>query len=349
MIIEGMEPFVGQHCETTATGNLLKHAGLNLSEPMLFGLGQGLGFIYWDMKSMDFPFMGGRIKQNLLTDNIVRNLGLEMERKETSSTKKAWGNVKTSIDAGVPVGLQLDSYYLDYFTNKIHFGGHYVAMYGYDDSYAYLVDTAQQGSNVKALLENIALARNARGPMTSRNLSYTIAKPNGAPDLGEAAIRAIVANAEDFLNPPIKNIGYKGIAKAAREVRKWLGRTEKPEEDLALAAVLMERGGTGGALFRNLYKDFLGECMALVGGEDLEEGRRMYSEIAPLWTEVSALIQKAGETWEQRHLDQASELLFDLSEREKAAMQVLSRVGLANKTAPAPDGPDEGAGTGKPA
>ncbi|GHF51916.1 hypothetical protein GCM10018783_20810 [Streptomyces griseosporeus] len=39
----------------------------------------------------------------------------------------------TPIDAGRPVGLQLDSYHLDYFTTKVHFGGHVVAMYGYDD------------------------------------------------------------------------------------------------------------------------------------------------------------------------------------------------------------------------
>jgi hypothetical protein len=327
MIIQGFEPFVGQHCETTATGSLLKHAGLDLSEPMLFGLGQGLGFIYWDMKSMDFPFIGGRIQPKLLTDNIVGNLGLRIERKETSSTKKAWGNVRTNIDAGVPVGLQLDCYYLDYFTNKIHFGGHYVAMYGYDDSYAYLVDTTQQGSSVKAALKNVELARNAKGPMTAKNLSYTIVKTNGALDLGEAVVRAIKANAEDFLNPPVKNIGYKGIAKAAREVRKWPDRTQKPEEDLTLAAILMERGGTGGALFRNMYRDFLGECVALVDSEDLRNGHRMYSEIAPLWTEVSALIRKTGETGEQGHLDRASDLLADLSEREQAAMQRLAKVG----------------------
>ena len=44
----------------------------------------------------------------------------------------------------MPVGLQVDSYYLYCFTIKIQFGGYFVAMYGYDDAHAYLVDTAQQ-------------------------------------------------------------------------------------------------------------------------------------------------------------------------------------------------------------
>ncbi|MCK5136774.1 MAG: BtrH N-terminal domain-containing protein, partial [Bacteroidales bacterium] len=41
MKIENFNPYKGQHCETTATGNLLKQIGIELSEPMLFGLGEG--------------------------------------------------------------------------------------------------------------------------------------------------------------------------------------------------------------------------------------------------------------------------------------------------------------------
>ena len=73
-IIKNFKQFNGQHCETTATGSLLNQIGIEFSEPMLFGLGEGLGFIFWNMKIMDFPFIGGRIKPDVLTKNIVRNL-----------------------------------------------------------------------------------------------------------------------------------------------------------------------------------------------------------------------------------------------------------------------------------
>ena len=69
MIIKNFKPFNGISCEPTTTGCLLNHMGINLSEPMIFGLGEGLGFIFWNMKIMDFPFIGGRIKQDLLTQN----------------------------------------------------------------------------------------------------------------------------------------------------------------------------------------------------------------------------------------------------------------------------------------
>jgi len=85
---ENFKPFDGQHCETTATGTLLRQLDIELSEPMLFGLGEGLGFIFWNMKTMDFPFIGGRVKTDLLTQNIAKNLNLELTVKETSWTKE---------------------------------------------------------------------------------------------------------------------------------------------------------------------------------------------------------------------------------------------------------------------
>src|SRR6266540_3502298 len=259
MIIENVSFPGGKHCETTTLGALLRHVGIDLSEPMLFGLGAGLGFAYWDAKTMAFPFLGGRIKPAALTRNLASRLGLTMQAQETTSVRAAWRNVAAAIDAGSPVGLQLDSYHLDYFTTRIHFGAHFVAMYGYDDTYA--------------------------------------------------------------------NLGHRGIRKAAGQVTKWLERSADPRRDLTLAASLMERGGTGGALFRAMYRDFLGECTTIVDDDNLRLGHRRYAEIAPLWTRVAAHIAAAGETGEEHHLRTAATILLDLAEREREAMQALAGVG----------------------
>src|SRR3954471_13134083 len=88
-----------QHCETTALGVLLRHQGLDLSEPMLFGLGSGLSFIYWDSKNMGFPFLGGRVKPFELTRSLATRLGLELLVQETASPRRAWENVVAPIDA----------------------------------------------------------------------------------------------------------------------------------------------------------------------------------------------------------------------------------------------------------
>jgi hypothetical protein len=326
MIINNFKPFDGQHCEATATGCLLQHLGIFFSEPMLFGIGGGLNFIIWNMKAMDFPFIGGRIKSDLLTQNITRHLNLKLNVQETSSVKKAWENVKEKIDLGIPVGIKLDSYYLDYFTKKFHFAGHYVAMYGHDENNAYLVDTIQQGGLVKTSLENLALARNAKGPMSSRNLSYTIQTTNKEYDLKKAIMQAIFNNAQDYLNPPIQNIGYQGILKASKEVKKWFQQSKDVERDFKTTAIFMEKAGTGGALFRNLYRDFLKESYQLLKVEEIKKAYDLFVNIAQLWRTVSKLFMKAGDKKDIVYINKASDILAEISHQEREAMSILLNV-----------------------
>ncbi|MDQ1016974.1 BtrH N-terminal domain-containing protein [Streptomyces afghaniensis] len=324
--VKGVEPRGTQHCETSALGVLLRHQGLDLSEPMLFGLGSGLSFIYWDSKNLDFPFLGGRVKPFELTRNLAAGLGLELVVRETGSARKAWENVATALDAGLPVGLQLDSYHLDYFTSKVHFGGHVVALYGYDEHDAHLVDTEQQGGAVSTSLSSLAQARAARGPMTARQRSFTLTVAGKVPSLESRIIPAITECADAFLNPPIANLGHRGIEKAGKLVRTWLQRTEDPRRDLPQAALLMEKAGTGGALFRNLYRDFLAECAGWLDSGHLRTGHALYSEAAGLWTDVAALITNAGESGDEQFLVEAGAVLADIARVERDAMRALSRL-----------------------
>jgi hypothetical protein len=323
LTIKDFKPFKGQHCETTATGSLLNQIGIELSEPMLFGIGEGLSYIFWNMKIMDFPFIGGRVKPDVLTENICRNLNLKLNVKETSSIKRAWENIENPLSTGKAVGVKLDSYYLEYFTSKIHFAGHYVAMYGYDEQFAYLVDTDQQGGQVKTALKNLESARNEKGPMSSRNKSYTIDKKGEVTDLEKAIRIAIFNNANEYLNPPIKNISYKGIEKTAQEIKKWFKNTKDINGDFQTTSMLMERAGTGGSIFRNLYRDFLKESYDLLKIEGINEAYKEFKEIAQLWKNVSDLFFKVGETSDIKYIKEASEILLMLAEKERIAMEIL--------------------------
>lgn len=326
MIVQTFKPFVGQHCETTTTGNLIHQLGFELSEPMLFGLGEGFGYIYWKMKSMGFPFIGGRVKPMVLSKNLAKNLNLQLDIKETTSIKKAWKNVVDSIDSGKVVGLQLDCYHLDYFSNKIHYAGHFAAMYGYDDQYSYLVDTRQQGGQVKTTLENLQKARTEKGPMSAKNLAYTISGAADGFDMNTAIRTAITNNSTGYLNPPIKNFGYQGIKKTATEIVKWFENSVDIEHEFSTTAMLMERAGTGGALFRNLYRDFLLECQDTLDCKPLFQAHRQFEEIAPLWTSVASLFDDAAKTRDIKYIDEASLILEDLSVREYQAMKDLQSI-----------------------
>ncbi len=85
MIIKNIKPFDGIHCETTATGTLLRQLGLELSEPMMFGLGflaaafpiEHYGF--WAMFAIG---IAGRLASPWIS--IVVNKHLESQYRATS-------------------------------------------------------------------------------------------------------------------------------------------------------------------------------------------------------------------------------------------------------------------------
>lgn len=321
-----ISPFIGQHCETTATGTLLEQLGIKMSEPMLFGLGEGLGFIIWNMKTMDFPFIGGRIKTDLVTKNIAKNLGLKLIVKETTSANKAWSSVRELLDNNKAVGLKLDCYHLEYFSNPIHFAGHYVAIIGYDETYAYLIDTAQQGTSVKTSLASLEKARSEKGPMSSKNLYYTLDKTEDIVTIKDAVINAIKNNALAYLNPPIKNLTYKGIIKASDEIIKWFDTSKNIREEFNTSAMLMERAGTGGAIFRNLYRDFLKEAGEITQNEIVYKTHDLFNQVASDWSNVIELFENIGQTQDKKYVLQASKLMKDISTKEKYAMEQLLTV-----------------------
>lgn len=331
MIIDNFKAFEGESCETTTVGNLLKNDGIVLSEPMLFGIGEGLGFIYWDSKQMGFPFLGGRCKQDVLTERIVINLNLNIDVNETTSKANAWENVKSKIDSGIPVGLKLDCYYLEYFTQKVHFAGHYVTMYGYDEQFAYLIDTVQQGSKVKSSLLSLSDARNARGPMSSRNRSFSIKRNKELPDLRNVIISSVYNNACEYLNPKISNMSFRGIKKTAKVIGKWFERPGMTPELVTQVGVLMEKAGTGGALFRNMYSNFLKECDELYPDLGFNSSYISFTKIAKMWTEVSNMICSAGQNESAQYLQKASSLLTDIAALEEETMKLLlEKVSLNN-------------------
>jgi Domain of unknown function (DUF4872)/Butirosin biosynthesis protein H, N-terminal len=328
MLISDLQPFDGDHCETTATGTLLHQLDIHLSEPMLFGLGEGLGYIFWKLKVMDLPFIGGRVKPDALTASLARNLNLRLTVRETSSPTKAWNEVKSLLDNGKAVGLKLDCFHLEYFKRPFHFAGHYVALCGYDEQFAYMVDTRQQNGLNKTSLESLSKARSEKGPMSSKNLYYTLESTDRPYDLKHAIPLAIRNNATEFLNPPISNIGYRGIERTAKEVIKWYENSKNVEKDFKMMAMLMERAGTGGALFRNLYRDFLNESAELLQSDIIHASYTDFVEIATLWSEVSRLFEQSALNQDIAYIRQSSSILKDLSVREKAAMERL--VGVKN-------------------
>jgi hypothetical protein len=325
--VPAFKPFVGQHCETVATGSLLGAAGIHLSEPMLFGVGEGLGFIFINLSSLPLPFVGGRAKPFALTTALCKNLGLTCKAVETSSRPKAWSTLESALREGRPVGLQLDCFHLDYFSRPIHFAGHFVAAHGFDEKDVFLIDTAPQGTAQRASRKNVEAARFEKGPMAAKARSWTIAAPTRTPDLAKATRSAIRANARDYLSPAFKGASYLGIGKLAESLPSWIDIAKDPANDLALSAMLMEKAGTGGSLFRNFYRDFLLEARDPLGATpELKRAHGLFAESAAEWAAVAASIESAGRKGDAAPLRDAASRCHRIAEVEVEAMRLLAKI-----------------------
>lgn len=318
--------FEGQHCETNATGNLLSQQGINLSEPMLFGLGEGLSFIFLNLSSLNLPFTGGRSKPFQITERLCVNLGFDLSQRETSSKKLALTSLQSLLSEKKCVGLQLDSYYLDYFSTKVHFAGHFVSVFGYDEKQFFLVDTKQQGSQQNCSYKNLEQARFAKGPMSAKARHWTISRKSEKIDLKKAIPKAIRNNAKSYLNPPFKGATFLGIEKLSTSLPKWLEIAKNPREDLALSALMMERAGTGGSIFRNFYRDFLVESLDHLKSSEIKKGSVLFTSIAEQWKEVADLLEETSRSLDQKHLIQSSKLSQILAKSEVEAMRLLASV-----------------------
>jgi hypothetical protein len=101
---------------------------------------------------------------------------------------------------------------------------------------------------------------------------------------------AILENVDAMLNPPIRNVGVKGIEKWSKELLKYPKLIPEPK---ALAHALMmhyiyiETGGSGGAIFRQIYSDFLREAGNLMNHDGMLRASDEFGSIVELWRKVA--------------------------------------------------------------
>ena len=326
-MVPGFEHRPGNNCESTALRNLLWFEGIDVSEPMIFGLGEGLHFIYWQMKSMDFVFTGGRTKPDLVYRTFASNVELELTEHKTASAKQASDRLFQSLDSGQPMMLRMDALYLDYFDIDIHFPAHYAVAAGYDGESVYLADTHRPGlqKTSRASLAEARASTASMGMGRPNHQSVALHEPGRLTKtrLKQNLRAAIRRNADAMLTPPIKNIGVKGIALAGQRIPTWIQKSGYPQKCLQVTADIWERGGTGGGLFRKMYSAFLAEAGQLLGQRPIQKAADSYRSIAQEWTALAALLEQTAVTLDQRGLDEVGRRVGLLAKREAEVLSTL--------------------------
>lgn len=71
------------------------------------------------------------------------------------------------------------------------------------------------------------------------------------------------------------------------------------------------------------YTEISSKNVDLLSNSKIEKAYLLFTEIALLWNNVSASIDNAGRTGNQQELRRGSELLSDIAQRERSAMEIL--------------------------
>jgi len=158
------------HCENGVTTSLLRHNGIEkITEPLAFGIGSGLFYIYIPfMKINNGPAIAFRTQPGLIFKRTCKSLGIEIIRKKFSSKEQAQKVLEDCLRAGQPVGCQVGVYYLTYFPKeyRFHFNAHNIIVFGKeDDNYLISDPVMEQTTSLSSYeLERVRFAKGAFAP-----------------------------------------------------------------------------------------------------------------------------------------------------------------------------------------
>jgi len=296
------------HCESGTVAALLRHRGLDLSEPMVFGIGGGLFFLHLPFVKMGgIPLTSYRDAPRAIIRNIRKRLGVTWREHRYRGPVEAMRALDDFLAAGRPVGLQTSAYWLPYFPvdMRFHFNGHNLVVYGKQGD-EYQISDPVADTAVTCAADALARARFAKGPFAPRGLTYYPDHVPSNPDLRRAASEAIRTTAQRMTRIPLPFLGTRGIRWMADRLERWpekLG-SEQARKWVGSVVRMQEEIGTGGAGFRFMYAAFLQEAAALLDQPALEEQARELTSIGDRWREFAvhgALLVKGqgsdGETY----------------------------------------------------
>src|SRR3954467_5022050 len=91
------------HCESGVTSNLLRHQGINISEPMAFGIGAGLFFGHMPMlKISGIPGTTYRIWPGAIFKRVAARLNVKIHAEKFSDPAKAMRTLDNVLATGKP-------------------------------------------------------------------------------------------------------------------------------------------------------------------------------------------------------------------------------------------------------
>jgi hypothetical protein len=291
-VVQSFRHMQSAHCESGVTASLVTHAGVQLSEPMAFGIGAGMFFAYLPLVRMHgLPLFTFRMFPGAIFNRVARQMRIPVRSARYRDKQRAADDLDRILNRGMPVGLQVGAFWLPFFPPRLrfHFNAHNLIAYGRkgDD---YLISDPCFAHTVECPARSLLKARFSPGLLTPRGRLYYIDGPIPQPDWRKMA-RAGARRVELLMSRPVHPVpwfGVSGIRHVARLVPAWPKRhgMDTARQLLGQMIRMQEEIGTGGAGFRFLFAAFLQEA----GG---------HMRDAAGWEKAAERFVSAGDAWRE--------------------------------------------------
>ena len=315
------------HCESGVMSSILRHYGLNISEPMVFGLSGALTFAYLPFIKMGgMPLIAYRSMPKSIIKNIQKNLKIKMKLETFSNKDKGDARLDELLDEGKIVGAQTSVYWLPYFPEEMrfHFNAHNLLVYGKEGNNFKISDPVFE-ETVECDKDPLLKARFVKGVMAPKGLLYYPTEVPTDIDLKPVIVKSIKKVAKSMLNTPVPIAGLKGMRYLAKAIAKLESRDEKYAK-LFLGHIvrMQEEIGTGGAGFRYIYASFLQESSLIFDSDEtLKEASEMFLEVGDSFREFALMIAKSIRSKKEIDFRAISEKLYFIADEEAKVYEKL--------------------------
>ncbi len=320
------------HCESGVTSNLLRHEGIDIREPLVFGIGAGLFFGHIPfLKISGTPGTTFRTWPGAIFKRVAQRLDIKMHTERFSTPAKAMLALDKALDAGRPCGMLSSVFYLPYLPEafRFHFNAHNLVVYGKENGLYNVSDPVMEDVTTIAP-DDLAKARFAKGAPEPKGFMYYVTAVPKTINFDKAIQKGIKQTCFFMLSPPIPWFGNKAIFLLAKRIKDYPKKLTPRKASLYLGNIIrmQEEIGTGGAGFRYLYAAFLQEAAQKLKRDDLQGFSQELTQVGDDWRNFAyhaARLMKARQS-DIVSYDELSDMLRICGEKEKAIFTRLDKL-----------------------
>jgi len=317
------------HCENGVVSNLLQFYGIELSEPMVFGIGSGLFFSHMPfLKVGGIPVTSFRPLPGIIFKRISKRLGITFEKHKYRNPSKAMKALDANLEKNIPTGMLVGVYHLTYFPDpyRFHFNAHNIVAYGKQEN-NYLISDPIMAQYETLSYDELLRVRYAKGTFAPKGHMYWVKNIPEELDIEGAVIKGIKHVCKHMLTIPVPMFGVKGIRFLSKKLRNYPNKLGARKAAAYTGQIVraQEEIGTGGAGFRFMYGAFLQEAAAILNKPVLRELSFEISEIGDQWRAfaiISGRIVKNRNKADESY-DKAADLLLEIADKEEAFFKKL--------------------------